>query len=74
MVGQFTTDVAGNNVTAEVANAFRIMNLAKPWNYSLSLSKFTDSAAAPQISAAEAETGIIGACASRMRSHQCVLL
>ncbi len=58
MVGQFTVDVPGNNVTAELENAFRLMNIARPWNFSLQLTGFTDSTTAKVISPAASESGV----------------
>jgi hypothetical protein len=57
LVGQITTDPAGNNVTAELENAFRLMNVARPWNFSLQLSAFTASKTAKRISPAASESG-----------------
>lgn len=57
-MGQFTTDVPGNNVTAEMENAFRLMNIARPWNFSLRLTGFTDSKTAKVISPAASESGV----------------
>jgi hypothetical protein len=58
LVGQFTTDIPGNNVTAEMMNAFRLMNIARPWNFSLQLNNFTDSTTAKVISPAASESGV----------------
>jgi serine/threonine protein kinase len=58
LVGQFTTDIPGNNVTAEMMNAFRLMNIARPWNFSLQLKNFTDSTTAKVISPAASESGV----------------
>jgi hypothetical protein len=58
LVGQFTTDIAGNNVTAEMENAFRLMNIARPWNFTLNVSGFTASKTAKRISPAVSESGI----------------
>ena len=46
MVGSVTA-VTPQNLSAEVENAFNIMNRAKPWKYSLSVSELIQPVVAP---------------------------
>lgn len=59
MAGQVTV-APGSNLTAEMANAYRIMNEAKPWNYTLSVGAFRPSVAAPVVNASASASGLLG--------------
>ncbi len=59
VVGQVAV-TPGNNLTAELANAYRIMNAARPWNFSLSVGEFRPSVQAPVVNSSASTSGLLG--------------
>lgn len=59
VVGQVAV-APGNNLTAELANAYRIMNAARPWNFSLSVGEFRPSVQAPVVNSSASTSGLLG--------------